>query len=263
MDLFWIYEIPVWLSFCLVVAAITVLAVAGIFICRPFARKVSNKDGNSNDLISYFLSAIGVFYGITLGLIAAGTWQNFNDADDKVNLEAASVAALYRDVSAFQIQDAAILKSKLKSYVFYVIDTAWQLHRQGIAQTRGTELLTDFQKTLYNYEPHGSREEAIFTEALKQFNSYIQLRRQRLQCVNNGIVAVVWYVIIFGAVLTLITCCLFHFVSLRLHIVMNIIIGITIGSLIHVIIMLDNPFRGNIAITPEAFENVYHDLMMK
>ena len=38
-----------------------------------------------------------------MGLLAAGTWSNFSDVNEAVMVEAASLAALYRDVSSLPL----------------------------------------------------------------------------------------------------------------------------------------------------------------
>lgn len=260
MDIFWIYNLPISVSFILVVGFFTFFSIAGIFIMKPFVSKWWSGHDN-NDQISFYLSAVGVFYGITLGLLAAGVWQNFEDAEEKAASEAASLAALYRDSRSFPSPTSDSLKTQLKSYTHYVIYYAWPLHQQGIATTKGTELLSNFQNTLYSFEPKTTRETAIFTEALRQFNKCSELRRMRLSSVSNGMPAVVWISILLGGGITLIICWLFNIPSLRLHIIMNGLIGLAIGTLIYLIVMLDYPFRGKLSVNPDAYEMVYTQLM--
>jgi len=52
-----------------------------------------------NEVVGYYLAAVCVFYGITLGLLAVATWQTYSDVATRVGEEAAAVGALYRDVS--------------------------------------------------------------------------------------------------------------------------------------------------------------------
>lgn len=227
---------------------------------RPFVSKWWSGHDN-NDQISFYLSAVGVFYGITLGLLAAGVWQNFEDAEEKVASEAAAVAALYRDARSFPSPTSDSLTSQLKAHTHYLIYEAWPLHQQGIATTKGTVLLTDFQNTLYNFEPKTVRETAIFSEALRQFNKCSELRRMRLSSVSNGMPAAVWLLILLGGAITLIICWMFNIPSLRMHVIMNGLIGLAVGTLIYLIIMLDYPFRGNLSVGTEAYEMVYNQLM--
>jgi hypothetical protein len=52
------------------------------------------------EAVGSYLGAVCVFYGITLGLFAVATWQNYTDVETRVGEEAAAVGALYRDVNA-------------------------------------------------------------------------------------------------------------------------------------------------------------------
>ena len=54
---------------------------------------------SNNEDIDNFLSVSGLFYGITLGLISVGTFENFQLADSSVSREATALNALYREVN--------------------------------------------------------------------------------------------------------------------------------------------------------------------
>jgi len=260
MDFFWIYDLPMTLSFILIVGTITCFSVGGIFIMKPFVLKWWNGHDN-NDQIAFYLSAVGVFYGITLGLLAAGVWQNFQDAEEKVNTEASATAALYRDVKSLPAPKNEILKKQLRDHTYKLIHESWALHKQGIVVTKGTELLAKFQDELYAFEPKTAGEAALFEEALKQYNRVIELRVLRLNSVNNGMPSTIWLLIFLGGAITLIICWLFNIPSLRMHVILNTLIGLAIGTLIYLIVMLDCPFRGELSIHTDAYELVYNHLM--
>ncbi|MBC7450601.1 MAG: DUF4239 domain-containing protein [Cytophagales bacterium] len=260
MNYFWIYDIPMICSFLIVVGLITAFSIGGIFVFKFYISRWWEGHDN-NDQIAFYLSAIGVFYGITLGLLAAGIWQNFEDADDKVTTEASSIAALYRNVSSLPAPKGPILKEKLANYTHYVIYEAWPLHQRGIATTDGTKLLNDFQSVLYTFEPATLRETTLFEEAIQQYSKTIELRRQRLSSVESGMPMVVWLVIFIGAFVTLVICWMFNIPTLKLHIILNGLIGVTIGSLIYLILMFDYPFRGALSISSDAYLQVYKQIM--
>ena len=52
-------------------------------------------------MVGDFLQYFGVIYGLLLGLLAVATYQNLSDVEKTVGNEASSLAALYRDVSAY------------------------------------------------------------------------------------------------------------------------------------------------------------------
>jgi hypothetical protein len=262
MNYFWIYNLPLFWSFLLIVGSITAFSIGGIFVLKPYVSKWW-KGHNNNDQIAFYLSAVGVFYGITLGLLAAGVWQNFEDAEEKVLTEAAAINALYRDVTAFPEPKKDTLQKKISLYLFFIIHKAWPQHRQGITNTGGTSMMSDLHHELFTFEPKTKREEIIFAEALRQFNKVSEARRLRLGSVTQGLPSLVWVMILIGAATTLIICWLFHMKHLRMHIILNGLIGITIGTLIFLIMILDYPFKGTISISSEPYQEVYEQLVKK
>ncbi len=67
MSFYWIYDLPNWLL-CILIVAITVgLALGGLFVTRPIVKRIVGASPKHNDLVSYFLGSMGVFYGLALG----------------------------------------------------------------------------------------------------------------------------------------------------------------------------------------------------
>jgi len=73
----------------------------GIFLFRPFVRSRLSPDVRLNEILGDFLQYFGVIYGLLLGLLAVATYQNHTDVEKAVSSEASSLAALYRDVTAY------------------------------------------------------------------------------------------------------------------------------------------------------------------
>jgi hypothetical protein len=261
MDLYWIYDIPSWQLFMLIMTATLIFAVGGLLLTRPWARRFVGQPPAENELVSNFLAALGVFYGITLGLIAAGTWENFADIDGKVGEEAASLAALYRDISYYPEPMNDSLKAHLKEYTRLVINDVWKEQQKGIIPDKDTKQISVFQKILYGFNPQSNQYMAIHQEALSQFNNLIQLRRQRLQSVTSGLPPILWWVLIFGAVINVIIMWCFVTEHIQFHLLLTSIYSMLVGSLLFLIAAMDNPFRGEFSVNPDAFTLVYEHLM--
>jgi len=131
MNLYWVYNLPNWLFGVLTVAVTTAIGLAGLYVTRKWVRRVHGDRHSHNEVVGFYLSAVCVFYGITLGLIAVATWQAFSDVDTRVGEEAAAVGALYRDVSGFPDPDRTQLQTDLRQYARQVIDIAWPLARKS------------------------------------------------------------------------------------------------------------------------------------
>ncbi|MDX2198725.1 MAG: DUF4239 domain-containing protein [Phycisphaerae bacterium] len=259
--LFFVYDIPQWLFGILTMAVCVIVGVGGLFVARPLVNRVLGPGAGANDIVSYFLSACGVFYGITLGLIAVGAWQSYSEVSGKVSREASALAALYNDVSSLPEPTGKELAAELRDYTRYVIDVAWPLHRRGEVPKVGTERLDAFRATLYAFEPASPGRAALHAEAIRKFNDLVELRRERLEAVDTGLPRALWRVVALGGILNICITWFFRVERVRLHATLVGITSALVGLLIFMTGAMDYPFRGEVSVGPDSFESVYEQSM--
>src|SRR6185503_10769686 len=112
----WLYEVSPRAAALIMVLFIESLALLGLVLVRRFLIPRLHYHEGANDAVSGTVQAIGVFYGITVGLIAVGVWNTNSNAADLVSKEAASIGALYRDVSGYPDPLRGELQSTLREY---------------------------------------------------------------------------------------------------------------------------------------------------
>jgi len=252
---YWIYDIPTQ-SFAALSAGVFVgISVLGCFLLRPFLRLFVPRRSAANDVVGYVLSCFCVFYGILLGLLAVAVYQNYSQVEANVTREASSMAALYYDVSAYSEPQREQLLKSLRDYCQYVIEEAWPLQRKGIVPKEGVAKVRDFQTRLMQFQPKSKSDEIIHAETLRQFNNFVEHRRMRLHSVTTGIPSVMWYVVLVGAIINIAMVWLFD-VKLITHLFLGGLLAFYLGTMIFLIAAMDNPFRGEVSISPEAFELV-------
>lgn len=255
LDMYWVYDLPNWLFGTLTVAFFVGFATVGLAVHRRFVLRIFGRHPH-NDMVSYYLAAVGVFYGITLGLISVGTYTTFSEIDTEVSLEATTLSAVYNDVSGYPEPTRSILKQHLAEYTNIVIDHAWPLQRKGEISTEGFRKLRDINKTLVAFEPLTARDQIIHAEVFRQFNQLLELNNARLQSINNGLPMTMYIVIVVGALLNIMVSWLFIIDNNRLHNALNILMAALLGLLVFLIAAMDNPFRGQYSVGPDAFEFV-------
>ncbi|MFM2268894.1 MAG: hypothetical protein RL757_2335 [Bacteroidota bacterium] len=255
MNFYWVYDIPNWQFAILTIGVFVLFAVSGLLLLRGvIARRIMPQA--HNDVVSYFMAGLNAIYGITLGLIAVGAWEKFNDLDDKVSLEAAALSSLYQDVSDFPAPLCDTLKYQIKEYTQYTIEEAWPKQQKGEMPHGGTERLTKFKNNLLSKEPTTKMQEIIISEAFVRYNEVIKLRRLRLQAVTDGLPSAIWYIIMFGAFLNIAITWFFITDKFRVHVLMTVMFAALLGSLVFLVGAMDNPFRGEFSVSAEAFEIV-------
>jgi hypothetical protein len=257
---YWIYDIPTWQLGALFAIIFVGSTWLGILFLSPIFRLWFRAQDGINDLVGYALSAFGVFYGLLLGLLAVATYQNASSVDDTVAREAASLAALYRDVSAYPQPIRAELQTRLKDYTRFVIDKAWPAQRRGEVPKGGVQMMDEFQQTLTQFEPSTKGQEILHGEALRAYNDMILLRRLRINAVDSGIPGVMWYVVGVGAVINTLLI-LFFRMRMDIHLVIGGVLSFFVGVLIFLVAAMDHPFRGDVSVGPDAFELIYSSLM--
>ncbi|MFD2934027.1 bestrophin-like domain [Spirosoma flavum] len=250
----WVYDLPNWLFFLLCIGTTISFAAIGLLTTRVWVKRHADEHSVQNDLVSYFLGASGVIYGIALGLVAAGVWGNFQALSGQVDEEAAITAALYQDVSAYPLPQRELLRQGLRQYVRVVIQQDWPQLRQGKMPQNSTSCLYGFKKQLFHFTPSDAGLKLIHEQALVQYNELAKVRRVRLQGSDSSLPAVLWWVIILGAAVNIIITWFFVSEHGAYHLLLTVLLALLLGSLLFLTAAMDNPFRGDFSVSAEPFQ---------
>jgi Protein of unknown function (DUF4239) len=261
MNMYWVYDLPNWLFGALTIGVAEAIGLSGLYATRNFVRRIHAGDAAYNGIVGWYLSAVCVFYGITLGLLAVGTWQAYSSVESKAGEEAAAIGALYRDVSSLPQPERDELQADLQQYTRQVIDVAWPLQRRGIIPQSDGAALGVLQGHLFSFEPRNEGQKQLHAETYRAFNQIAELRGRRLQSVREGLPACLWTIVLLGAFLNLAVTWFFYLETQAAHFWMTVLFAALLGLLIFLLAALDNPFRGDVSISSESFELLYQRLM--
>jgi Protein of unknown function (DUF4239) len=257
MNLYWVYDLPSWLFAMMVIGTFVGIALIGQRLTQKWVKRIAGNEGKYNDLVSTTLATVGVFFGITLGLISVGTWQNFADIDANINQEAASIATLYSSVSNYPEPANTFLRNGLRDYTKYLISESWPAQRKGIIPKGENVKIFDIQRSLLRVNPVLAGHIALHSETISRFNELLKERRLRLQSVTSGLPDTLWFVVIFGALLNIFIPWFLVYDRQFIQDLMITLMATTIGLLIFLMAAMDNPFRGEFSVSSAAFELVY------
>jgi hypothetical protein len=261
MNFYWIYSIPNWLLCVLIIFSVCTFSAGGIFATRRMVRRIMGRPPSQNDVVGIYISAIGVFYGITLGLIAVGAWDTYSDINSKADQEAAAVAALYRNVTNYPEPSRTEFQRQVREYTQFIIDEAWPFQRQGQIPTGGLSKVQDLQQNLNAFEPKTQAQVILHAATLEKFDQMTQLGRLRLQSVQTGLPSALWAVVILGAFLNIVLTWFLVLNDERSHIWLSLVFAAMMGLLIFLTAAMDNPFRGEFSVSAAAFQLVYEQIM--
>jgi hypothetical protein len=257
----WAYEMsPLQLAL-MMVAGIEAVSLICLLLTRRFILPHLHFHDGINDAISGTVQTIGVFYGITVGLIAVGVWNTNSNASDLVSREAASIGSLYRDVSGYPAPVRDRLQLALRKYTHFVIEQTWPAQKEGRILDGGTLILDDFQSTLYTFEPTTAGQGALHSETLSAYNKLVEYRRLRIDAVGGGLSGVMWWVIWIGAAISIGVAYVYKIEDLKIHVALVALMAGFLAIVLFMIVINDKPFFGHVSISSEPYRLILEKLM--
>jgi len=248
----------------LLVLFVEVFSLAGLFCARRYLLPRLHHGEGMNEAVSGTVQAIGVFYGITVGLIAVAVWNTNSNASDRVSKEATSIAVLYRDISSYPSPRREQLRKSLRDYTVYVINEAWPAQRQGLIiplTQRGTKLMDEFQAELYAFEPLNQGQIAMHSETLRAYNNLLENRRLRIDAVDHGLSGTMWAVIWVGAAISIGVAYLYRIADAWLHATLIFLMAGFLALVLFMITINDKPFYGTASVSPQPYQLILEKLI--
>jgi len=100
----------------------------------------------------------------------------------------------------------------------------------------------------------------LHANTLRQFNTFYEDRRARIYSLTSGIPAILWYTVAVGAFINMILLWLFD-LRPQAHWILGGLISFYLGTVIAVIALMDHPYRGELGLSPDAFQLIYQGVM--
>ena len=241
--------------------AIEIVAMAGLFLARRYIRPRLNFHDGYNDAVSGTVQAIGVFYGVTVGLIAVSVWNSYASGSDMASREASAIAALYRDVSMFPEPSRSLMREEVRVYTETIVKVSWPAQQKGLNIKEGAVVMDRLQNTLATFQPTDEGQKIRYAEALRAFNLLAERRRMRLDAVGGALSHTMWAVIWVGAAISIGVAYFFHIHDPKVHAILVGLMAGFLGLVLFMIIINDRPFFGTAGIGPDSYKAILETLI--
>jgi Protein of unknown function (DUF4239) len=257
----WAYHTSPLLLALVMVATIEAISLGALLLSRRYTLPRLRYHDGVNDAISGTVQAIGVFYGITVGLIAVGVWNTYSNAGDLVSKEATAIGGLYRDFGGYPSPVREELRSKLREYTVFVINDAWPAQKEGRLLNTGTHILDGLQSRLFSFEPSTQGQTVLHSETLRAYNTLIEYRRLRIDAVGNGLSSVMWAVIWVGAAISIGVAYLYRIEDPKIHFTLVALMAGFLAMVLFMIVINDKPLVGYMSISPDPYRLILEKLI--
>jgi hypothetical protein len=249
-----VYDPPITIVALLVVGGSLLSSFLLLFIFHRFL-PVDLRSAH-NDVAGFTIAIVGVIYAVLLAFIAVSAWESHGKAEEVVQIEANTVGNLYVDSMGLPPEVRFAIWRDLRDYTRAVVDVEWPSQHQGRVNLAGWEPLIALNLMLASFKPTDGSTIALKSELIRTANELFQSRRNRLEAATSGIPAVMWAITLSGGALTIIFSFFFGMPDFRIHLAFSGILAVSLSLVIVLILALDRPFRGDLAISTERFDEI-------
>jgi len=132
---------------------------------------------------------------------------------------------------------------------------------QGRASPQAWATLDELRGTILGLDPPTGAQQVPYSQArynqiLEQLHGLGDARRERLLAASEGLATILWVVLIGGGVITIAFTYLFGLENAVVHTLMVAALAMILSLSLFTVAALDHPFKGDVRIHPDAFEQV-------
>jgi hypothetical protein len=204
-----------------------------------------------NDVIGTNVGVIGTTYAVLIAFMLSNVWTNFRAAESNAEQESNCLVNLYRIVKVLPDPQHSRIQALAHQYAAEAINVEWPEMENGQPIRRG--ITQPFWDALSEVRPGNAAEQVGLEQAFSELRDLTEHRRIRELQSRSQLPALLWAVLIVGAMVTVISSCLFGVENLKLHLVQVSFLSFLLAIVLVAIADIDSPFRGPVHVTPNGF----------
>lgn len=256
-------DAPLWLGLTVFCLAFVGLSCVLLLLLRRWVARMAHEGSEWDRVLSYAVGAYGVFYGVTLALIAAASYATYADVDQVALDESSSIAVLFRSAENFPEPQRTELRQAIVAYTTNVVQDDWPQQARLVEPISGDADVTAIQRAITGFVPADAREVNAQAQTLQSFDTFVGERRQRIEVTDLALPSILWTVLWVGAILNAILLSLIQVRDIRIHLIMVGLIAVFVALLLYTIASFDRPYSGPISVTPGYYQSLLDGLFQR
>jgi len=246
-------SLPEWLLFVIIVGIPICLSCLATFLTFLWMKRRAM--GAPGDPQKTAASSVAMILNFLLGFLVVTVWGNFRAADQAVAQEAASMVVIAHIAHSLPQPVRSQVFIHLQRYTDLVIEEEWPLMAEGKSEG-GPRTLAEFGR-LWAVCQDALAKVPLCGDVLKILGQLTGQRVLRLLSSRSYLPDVFWFVLILGSLLVITLNLLLHdpLSGFGAQLLIKAIQTGAIFLLLWLIIVINNPYAGDVSVTPNAFQN--------
>lgn len=207
-----------------------------------------------NDLIGWHLTVLGTTYAVIIGFMLYAVWNNFELATANAEAEADCLVNIVRLAQRLPDAQREPIQVLASEYVNIMLNQEWPAMAQVKLSPASSDTFHKLWAVVTEGDIRGPMEQLGRDHIFTEISQMTEHRRLRQLQVYADLPRILWDVLIFGAVVTLVSACLFGSSDFKLHVVQVAALSLLVSLVLVAIADINGPFQGAVHITPVAFE---------
>jgi hypothetical protein len=224
-----------------------------IWSARHFVKR-HVREGHNEVLIPIFLTA-GTIYAVLLAFVVIAVWEAHDAANANAAEEASTLATMYRQTTGMPPDERREMRGLLREYTEAVVSQEWQIQaKTGGASPNARHLVAETYRVFGRLTP-AEASAPISVEFLRAFSVVAADRNRRTLEADEQLPNILWFVLLLGAAIVIGMTFFLYMQVFWLHYVISGAMAFLIGTLLIMILLLNRPFTGPLAVDAGSFEH--------
>jgi Protein of unknown function (DUF4239) len=241
-----------------VVAAVVAASLAFLFVLDHLWPSAHRR--NYNAVFAWQVNFLGMTYGVIISFMLFAAWTNFSDAITNANGEANAVVGLSRVADTLPAPQRDAVQRLARHYVEIMLFEEWPAMTRNELSPQSREIVRQFWEVLTHTPVMSQAQQVGLDHAFVELSNLTERRRIRQEQVLQHLPGILWAVLLFGSVLTILYACLFGAENLKLHAIQVTGLSLLIALSLAAIADLSRPYQGAAHVEPYGFLRAHETL---
>jgi len=234
-----------------VVIAVVAASLAFLFVLDRLWP--SHHRRNYNTVFAWQVGFLGMTYGTIISFMLFASWTSFSGAITNANGEANAVINLSRVADTLPQAQRDSVQALARNYVEVILNEEWPAMTRNQLSPKSHEIVRRLWVVLAKTPAANQAQQVGLDHAFTELSSLTEHRRIRQEQVLQKFPGILWAVLLFGSVLTILYACLFGAENLTLHAIQVAGLSLLISLSLAAIADLSRPYQGAAHVDPYGF----------